>query len=288
MSANVDPCHVYWVDCLTRALPNRDMFTRMFPLDELARHPGALGGERAPELYERVRSELMAVVSITHGDQEAQVASAIFAAQFGWTLANHIGKIHLGNLCVTPDASIKVGNRSYISGHAHIHGNGNVVIGSYCSLATDLTVFSSNVSHPTQFPSTYNLAGNSRIVEDGLQIEATCFEDYARTRTARAVDIGHDVWIGRSVTIMNGVKIGNGAVVGTHALVTKDCEPYGIYGGVPAKLIRHRFHKDIVAELEEICWWDWDSRQIAKHSAFFDTDLTTYVGNVCDLVRDVS
>lgn len=41
-------------------------------------------------------------------------------------------------------------------------------------------------------------------------------------------------------TILPGVKIGEGAVIAAKALVCKNCEPYGIYGGVPTKKISDR------------------------------------------------
>lgn len=52
------------------------------------------------------------------------------------------------------------------------------------------------------------------------------------------VRIGRNVWIGRNVCIMPNVTIGDGTIIGANAVVTKDCEPYSIYAGVPAKLIR--------------------------------------------------
>lgn len=53
--------------------------------------------------------------------------------------------------------------------------------------------------------------------------------------------IGDDVWIGAYSIIMAGVTIGNGAIIAAGSVVTKDLEPYGIYGGIPAKLIKMRF-----------------------------------------------
>jgi acetyltransferase-like isoleucine patch superfamily enzyme len=53
--------------------------------------------------------------------------------------------------------------------------------------------------------------------------------------------IGDDVWIGARVCILAGVKIGRGSIVAMGSVVTKDVPAYSIVGGVPAKLIRHRF-----------------------------------------------
>lgn len=55
------------------------------------------------------------------------------------------------------------------------------------------------------------------------------------------ITIENDVWIGANVTVIGGTTIGRGAVVAAGAVVTKNVEPYAIVGGVPAKLIKHRF-----------------------------------------------
>lgn len=60
----------------------------------------------------------------------------------------------------------------------------------------------------------------------------------------REVTIGNDVWIGRRVIIMPGVTIGDGCVIGAGAVVTKDIPAYSVAGGVPAKIIKSRLHKD--------------------------------------------
>lgn len=48
------------------------------------------------------------------------------------------------------------------------------------------------------------------------------------------VDIGSGCWIGASATILPGVTVGDGCVVAAGAVVTTDCEPNGLYAGVPA------------------------------------------------------
>lgn len=52
------------------------------------------------------------------------------------------------------------------------------------------------------------------------------------------VVIADGCWIGARATILPGVKIGNGCIIAAGAVVNKDCEPNGLYAGVPAKRIR--------------------------------------------------
>ena len=49
--------------------------------------------------------------------------------------------------------------------------------------------------------------------------------------------IEDNVWIGINAIILKGVRIGEGAVIAAGAIVTKDCEPYGVYAGIPAKKV---------------------------------------------------
>lgn len=55
-------------------------------------------------------------------------------------------------------------------------------------------------------------------------------------------NIEDDVWVGYGSTIMSGVTIRTGSIVAAGSVVTKDVEPYSIYGGVPAKKIKDRFN----------------------------------------------
>lgn len=52
--------------------------------------------------------------------------------------------------------------------------------------------------------------------------------------------IKDDVWIGAGAQIMAGITIETGCVIGAGSVVTKSTRPYGVYAGVPAKLIKSR------------------------------------------------
>ena len=55
------------------------------------------------------------------------------------------------------------------------------------------------------------------------------------------VVVENDVWIGANVTVLKGVTIGRGSVVAAGAVVTRSVAPYSVVGGVPARVLRHRF-----------------------------------------------
>ena len=58
------------------------------------------------------------------------------------------------------------------------------------------------------------------------------------------VTIGNRCWISSNTIILPGVTIDNGCVIACGAVVTKDCDEYGVYAGIPAKKIGSR-NKDL-------------------------------------------
>lgn len=77
--------------------------------------------------------------------------------------------------------------------------------------------------------------------------------------------IGNDVWIAAGAHVLRGIHIGDGAVVAANAVVTKDVPPYAIVAGVPARIIKYRFEKDIIDLLLKIEWWNWPTDMIKRH-----------------------
>jgi len=59
--------------------------------------------------------------------------------------------------------------------------------------------------------------------------------------TRQGIKIGNNCWIGAKVTILDGANIGDGCIVAAGAVVIRgDYAPYGIIGGVPAKVLKMR------------------------------------------------
>ncbi|MFV0210964.1 CatB-related O-acetyltransferase [Empedobacter falsenii] len=79
--------------------------------------------------------------------------------------------------------------------------------------------------------------------------------------------IGKDVWIGAGCIISTGITIGDGSIIAMGSVVTKNVEPYSIYGGVPAKKIKNRFENlnDMYLHQE----------MLVKNLSFDDKNLTS-------------
>jgi acetyltransferase-like isoleucine patch superfamily enzyme len=60
----------------------------------------------------------------------------------------------------------------------------------------------------------------------------------AGTVQGRPVTIGDGCWVGARATVLPGVSIAPGCIVAAGAVVTSDCAPNGVYGGVPARRLR--------------------------------------------------
>lgn len=127
---------------------------------------------------------------------------------------------------------------------------GNVDIGRYCSIAYGVNI--GMFEHPVDWLSTSTRQYLPGHVQGAKPVNIRHFEANPRTI------IGNDVWIGTGATLIDGVTIGDGAIVAAGAVVTKDVPPYAIVGGVPARIIKYRFSEDVIRELLELKWWQYD------------------------------
>ena len=66
-------------------------------------------------------------------------------------------------------------------------------------------------------------------------------KDYQWKGLNQKVVIEDDVWVGLGAIILSGVKIGTGSIIAAGSVVTRNVEPFSVYGGNPAKKITNRF-----------------------------------------------
>lgn len=148
-----------------------------------------------------------------------------------------------------------------------------VYIGAFCSIATNCSIYF-DVNHRTDWITTYPFGHIN-------QHKFNKFNGHGHPKCNGDVIIGNDVWICDNVTIMSGIKIGDGAVLACNSHIVKNVEPYAIYGGNPAKLIKYRFSKDTIEKLLQIQWWNWDDDKINEFTPLLcNTDINMFI-NKC-------
>jgi maltose O-acetyltransferase len=115
--------------------------------------------------------------------------------------------------CYFSATNITIGPESFVNAKCFFDNFDAITIGARTHLAMEVTLCTS--SHELG-PSTQR----------------------AGAHTPGAIRIGDGCWLGVRATVLPGVSIGDGCVIAAGALVTSDCEPNGIYAGVPARRIR--------------------------------------------------
>ncbi|RZK38530.1 MAG: hypothetical protein EOO90_22035 [Pedobacter sp.] len=174
--------------------------------------------------------------------------------------------VTIGNDTIIQESSlagnISINRRNFIHrskiGHFCYTGIGtslrSVDIGNFCSISWGVSVGGGN--HPHDKVTTSTLS-RFHFLDQGYrgELSANALQDTYKAQ--QSCKIGNDVLISSNVIILRDVVIGNGAIIGAGAVVTKDVEPYSIVAGVPSKKLKMRFEDNIIAELEEIQWWNW-------------------------------
>jgi acetyltransferase-like isoleucine patch superfamily enzyme len=154
-----------------------------------------------------------------------------------------------------------IGEHSYI-GEPIFISNKCTQIGKFCSIGYFVCIGPSQ--HNMRLLSTHPFVGISEDIDLYGELYTPPKFLIPQSVCCPPVEIGNDVWIGHAAIIMDGLKIGDGAVIGAGAVVTKNVPPYAVVAGVPAKILKYRFDKNIINELLEIKWWNYPKGVITK------------------------
>jgi len=166
---------------------------------------------------------------------------------------------------------VKVYN-SKIGEYSYVGPNTSIVcanIGKFCSIASGNAIGLG--SHPLSYLSTSPIFYSEKNASGHSWTKKNHFSEFKR------ITIGNDVWIGSNVIILGGVNIGDGVVIGAGSVVTKDLPPYSIAVGVPAKVLKYRFNKEIISKILYIKWWNFDREKLIKYIHIFQKDNLSIV-----------
>lgn len=151
--------------------------------------------------------------------------------------------------------SIRIGSHVRIDDFAILTAHEPVVIGSYVHLSAFAFLSGSfgiviedfvNVS-----PRATLLSGNDDFT--GQWLPGPLVPEDLRHVQGGRIHLARHSMVGAHSVVLPGVTLGEGAVVGALSLVKQSLAPWGIYGGVPARLLRPRPDRPqrLAAELSE-------------------------------------
>ena len=152
---------------------------------------------------------------------------------------------------VSPEV-ISIGASVIIDDFVFIMGGSEMSIGSFVHVGVHTSIVGGGEFTMDDFS---GLSGGVRIYtgnEDylgGTLTNPTVPEPF-RVPIRSFVYIKKHAIVGANSVILPGVLVGEGVAIGANSLITRDCEPWTIYAGSPAKPLRSRPYRKIL-ELEK-------------------------------------
>ncbi|HEU4657667.1 MAG TPA: acyltransferase [Capillimicrobium sp.] len=110
-------------------------------------------------------------------------------------------------------ANVTIGATTWVNHRCYFDARDEIVVGDRCDLGMEVMLCTS----------THEPGDRTRRA--------------GRYRSA-PVRIEDGCWLGSRAIVLPGVTIGEGCVVAAGAVVVEDCEPHGLYAGVPARRVR--------------------------------------------------
>ena len=119
-------------------------------------------------------------------------------------------KVDIGPGCFFYTNKVQIGKGTWVNRYCIFVNGEPVVIGERCGIGMQV-----------MFTTTSHVIGDSK--------------QRARQVDRKPITVEDGCWIGSRVTILPGVTIGKGCIIAAGAVVINDCEPNGVYAGVPVK-----------------------------------------------------
>ena len=132
--------------------------------------------------------------------------------------------VRIDDFCILSagEGGIVIGNYVHIACYAHLIGAGKILLEDHSQVSGKVSIYSSSDDFSGDF-----LVG------------PTVPNKFTNVKSA-AVHLKKYVVLGCNVVVLPGVTIEEGTAVGALSLVSKNLEPYKLYGGSPIKIIRDR------------------------------------------------
>jgi acetyltransferase-like isoleucine patch superfamily enzyme len=128
------------------------------------------------------------------------------------------------------EQGICLGNYIHVACYTSLIGKAAITLDDYANLSSRVSIYSSNDDYSGNFMTSPQVPPAFTNVNHG------------------PVHIGRHCIVGSGTVILPGITMKEGSAAGALSLVTKDCEPFGIYAGVPARYIKQRNNRLLQCE----------------------------------------
>jgi len=149
-----------------------------------------------------------------------------------------------------PD-KIEIGNNVRIDDFCILSASGGIKIGSYIHIAPYCALFGASGIELWDFST---LSGRVSLYSESDDSSGESLanpmipETFKPAYRRGKIVVDRHAIIGTNSTVLPGVTLGEGASIGAHSLVLRNCEPWTVYFGVPAKRIKERSRNVLTLE----------------------------------------
>ena len=129
--------------------------------------------------------------------------------------------IRIDDYCIL-SGNLILGNYIHIAAFCALYGSEGIVVEDYSNISARTTIYTSSDNYL------------------GLGMIGPTIPEKYRLLDRGPVHLKRHTIIGSGSVVLPGVTFGEGVAVGALSLVTRDCGPWQVYGGIPARLITQR------------------------------------------------
>jgi len=132
--------------------------------------------------------------------------------------------VRIDDFCILSagEKGISLGNYIHVACYTSLIGKERITLSDFSNLSSRVSIYSSNDDY-----------SGSHMTNPMVPPELTNVAHLP-------VSIGRHCIVGSGTIILPGVIMEEGSAVGALSLVTKKCETFGIYAGVPARFLKAR------------------------------------------------
>lgn len=132
--------------------------------------------------------------------------------------------VRIDDFCVLSAGAggIVIGKYVHVAVYTSLIGRGLIKLHDFCNVSSRVSIYSSSDDY------------------SGATMTNPLVPEVLTGVTHADVSVGRHVIIGSGCVILPGVTLEEGVAVGALSLVRSDCAAFGVYAGVPAKLVRQR------------------------------------------------